>query len=147
MILIEEVLLTVLHFHGDSRGQGLQTRVMGPFYCRVCQGKPCKASRGNPTSQHTPLNGPQSLASAFLNGQACDVLSIIIVPSLPPMQKFSVPFLSEANNWCLSWPTICRLLQYVCALCVGTSSAEMPSFRNQMYFRKAIWSLGTRDAK
>lgn len=65
----------------------------------------------------------------------------------PPVQKFAVPFLSEANNWCLFWPTICGLLEYVCALCMGTSSSEMPSFRNQMYFRKAIWSLGTRDAK
>lgn len=51
-----------------------------------------------PISWPSSFECPQSLTCAFLNGQTGDVLKIIIAPSLPPMQKCAVPFLSKAKE-------------------------------------------------
>lgn len=109
----------------------------------LIQGR-CKGRAGSGSITREPIftassfEWPQSLTCAFLNGQTRDVLKVIIAPSLPPMKKCAVPFLSKARHRCHSLTTIHGLLEYVCALCIGTSSTEMPSFRNQMYSEKAI---------
>lgn len=115
-------------------------RVLGTvcFGVDARQGLAVTVPPGDPLLQPPPLNGPQSLTCAFLNRQTRDVLEVIIATSLPPMPKCAVPFLSKDRNPCLSVTTIHGLSGFVCALCVGTRSSEMPSLRGQMYFRKAI---------
>lgn len=115
-----------------------QPRSGNPLLQGRCEEKAGSQSvtRG-PIFTASPFEWPQSLTCAFLNGQTRDVLKVIIAPSLPPMKKCAVPFLSKARHRCLSLSTIQGLLEYVCALCIDTRSSEMPSFRNQMYFRKS----------
>lgn len=104
----------------------------------------CKGRAGSPSVTRGPIftassfewaTEPDLCLSEWTN-QGCLESNNSSITS--PYEEMCCALPPKGQDQCLSLTTIHGLLEYVCALCTGTRSSEMPSFRNQVYFRKAI---------